>query len=112
MASSSDQIFGITTIQAIVPIGATAAILTPDFAYVKSLTMKYSSGGSITLFGCPIGATSALADMVTGYSNGYLLATTEVISFAGPARFYIAATGATAAVSLLYGLSSGYTPGT
>ncbi len=42
------------------------------------------------------------------FSNGYILGTTEVVSFQGPATFFLAASGATATVSVVQSYNMGF----
>jgi hypothetical protein len=107
MASSSDAIFGITTLNLAVPAGATNAVLLAPGAYVRASLIKYLSGGSISIFGVPQGASLLTGtSLVTGFSNSYLLSTSEILSIGGPVTYYIAATGLTAVASILQGLST------
>lgn len=72
------------------------------------MLLKYASGGSLSIFGCPQtippGTTSVgtsigtlgITALVAGYSNSYLLGATETFAVGGPALFYVSATGSTA----------------
>lgn len=50
--------------------------------------------------------TLGITALVAGFSNSYLLSTTEVLSFGGPALFYASATGTTALAFLIQGVSA------
>lgn len=112
MGSSSDQIFGITTSILTVPPGATNAVLITPGPYVTATLIKYASGGSVSIFGNPFqvsGVSSVITgtSLVTGFSGSYLLGASEALSIDGPAQFYVAATGTTALISVLQGLTQG-----
>ena len=108
MSSSSDNIFGITTTVVTLPIGATNAVLIDHCPYAQSTVIKYDSGSSlIYLFGVGTGLTLTGTSLVAGYSNGYLLGGTEVLSFDGSVRMYGASVGATGQIFLMRGLSVG-----
>lgn len=108
MASSSDNIFGITTMIVTLPTGATNAVLIDHCPFAQSTVVKYCSGSSlIYLFGVGTGQTLTGTSLVAGYSNGYLLGGSEVLSFDGSTRFYAAAVGATGQICLMRGLSVG-----
>lgn len=111
MASSSDSIFGITTMNLAIPAGATNAVLLAPGAYIKATLLKYNpgSGGSLGIFGVMQangGATLTGTSLVTGFSNSYTLSTTEILSIGGPVTFYLVATGGTAIATLLQGMST------
>lgn len=109
MATSSyDSIFGLTAGFFAVPVGLTNAILV-DGSQVKacnSTQLKFSSGGTCLVVGVPGGATLTQAQLAS--ASGYLLSANEVLSLAGPARFYLANTGATSIVYFIQGMSEGY----
>jgi hypothetical protein len=108
MPSSSDNIFGITATQVVLPTGATNAVLIDHCPYAQSTVVKYASGSSlIYLFGVGTGQTLTGTSLVAGYSTGYLLGGTEVLSFDGSTRFYAASVGATGVIYLMRGLSVG-----
>lgn len=55
------------------------------------------------------GGTLALVQGASSISSaGYLVGDTEIISFSGPARFFLAAAGATMTVHLVTSYSDGY----
>lgn len=108
MGSSSDNIFGITASIVTMAPGATNAVLIDQCPYAQATTIKYASGSSlIYLFGVASGQTLTAAQMVTGYSNGYLIGASEVMNFDGAVRMYAASIGATGQLYLLRGLSNG-----
>jgi hypothetical protein len=106
MASSSDAVFGLGATQVIVPPGATNAVLVVNVPREIANTVKYLSGGSLEIHGTINGSTMAGASLAPLIGAGYLLGTTEAINIAGPARFYLMATGSTAVACLLKGLSA------
>jgi len=110
MSSSSDSIFGITTMNLAIPPGATNAVLISPGAYIRASLVKYFSGGSISIFGANSNAFGGSAawtgtSLVAGFSQAYMLATTEILSIGGPVQYYLAATGSTAVASILQGMS-------
>lgn len=109
MSSSSDAIFGITTMNLAIPAGATNAVLLSPGAYIKATLLKCGSGGSLGIFGVMQGNSGAVltgTSLVAGFSNSYLLSTTEIISIGGPVTFYLVATGSTAVATLIQGMST------
>lgn len=113
MASSSDAIFGITTMNLAVPAGATVGVLLTPGAYVKATLLKVgvASGGSLSVCGLLQGNSGTVltgTSLVAGYSNSYLLSTTEILSIGGPVQFYLFATGGTAVATIMQGLSDNF----
>lgn len=109
MSSSSDAIFGITTMNQAIPAGATNAVLLIPGAYVRASLIKYASGGSLSIFGVLQGNSGAAltgTSLVAGFSSSYLLSTSEILSIGGPVSFYLCATGSTCVASILQGLST------
>lgn len=106
MASSNDSIFGLGATQVIVPPGATNAVLVLNVPREIANTLKYLSGGSLEIHGTINGSTMVGASLAPLIGHGYILGTSEAINIAGPARFYLMATGATAVACLIKGLSS------
>lgn len=105
---SQQNIMGVTTQLVALTGGATNAVLVGSCPGAQSTAVKYASGHSlIYLFGVAAGGTLTGADLVTGYSNSWPLGT-EILSFDGNTRFYLAAVGGNAVVALMRGLSSGY----
>lgn len=111
MSSSSDSIFGITTTVLTLPAGVSSAQLFSPGPYCQSVLVKYFSGGSLNVWGAQAGVTAAAGgSIVAGFSLSYMLGSAEVLSFAGPARFYVGAVGATAQLMVMMGLSVNHTP--
>lgn len=106
MASSSDSIFGLGATQVIVPPGATNAVLVTNIAKESALIVKYFSGGTLEIHGTSNGSTMAGASLAPLIGLGYIMGTSEAVNIAGPARFYLMATGSTAVACLLKGLSA------
>ena len=60
-------------------------------AQVVSVTVKYLSGGTLEILG-----TSAQTA-----GTGYLMGTSEALTFGGPTAFFLSSTGATSIVALI-----------
>ena len=95
--SANDLIYqlGITQI----PIGislASGALLVIPPTRTKSVTFKWSSGGSLVLLN---------AYSLSAQTAGYLMGTSEVLSIGGPAPFFAAAGGSTAIMDIIFGLT-------
>ena len=105
---SQQNIMGVTTQLVSLTDGATNAVLVGNCAGAQSTAVKYASGHSlIYLFGIPAGMTALTgSSLVAGYSAGWPLGT-EILSFDGNTRFYLASVGGDAVVALMRGLSSG-----
>lgn len=106
MSSSNEEIYGLQSQQAIVPAGATNALLIENVGRQTSILIKYFSGNTLILFGTVNGSTMAGPSLVAGYSNGYIMSTTEAIQLDGPVRFYLCAQGATGTAMILKGLTN------
>lgn len=108
--ADSNNIYGLSSVPVVVPPGATLAVLRVGTEGQQAQLLKYFSGGSVSIIGItPLGATYSAAELVSaGNSGGYLLGTNEVVSIDGAARYYLMATGATAVVMQLKGLSQGF----
>lgn len=106
MASSSESIFGVVTSQVVVPPGATNAVFVDVVPKEGAVLLKYFSGGTLEIHGSITGSTLPGATLAPLIGTGYILSTSEVISLAGPTRFYLMATGSTAVACLLRGLTA------
>lgn len=107
--SRDSDIYGVNTLPIIVPPGATLAVLREGAAGQAATLLKWYSGGSISIIGCTVGSTLTAAELVSaGNSGGYILGTAEALSVDGPTRFYLMATGTTATVMQIRGLTSGF----
>lgn len=109
---ATDQVFGVTTGQFTIPVGVTVATLI-DAGSVpgcQSVYLEYFSGGTLQLLGVNNGATLTAAQLVAAgvTLSGYVMPTGRGVSIDGPARFYLAATGATTIVNFIFGRSMGY----
>lgn len=67
---------------------------------------KYASGGSLEIHSAAVGISAGSA-LASG-SSGYLMASTEVMSIAGPARFFLVATGSDAVVNVVRAMGPGF----
>ena len=86
-----------------------AKVLTIGASMVLAVNAtSYQNGGVLKKLGTSL--TVAFVDGLSlSHSTGYPLADAETISFDGPAKFFLAAAGATAQVSLLRSYSAGAT---
>ncbi len=96
--------FGATNIA----IPTNAPFLIPEEAGQVSGTLKLLSGSSLEICGVPIGVTYTGTSLTSLPGKGYLLGTSEVFNYSGPARYYLAATGATAVCSIIRGYGPGF----
>lgn len=102
------NVFGFLPTIIAVPAGATNSVLVSEQAGEVGGVLKYVSGGSLEILNCPVGTTLSGGSLQALAGTGYLLGTAESINFAGAARFYLCATGATAVAHLLRGMGAGY----
>lgn len=89
--------------------GGGSAMLMGATAGQVGWLLKYASGGSLEIHGCPtlpIGVSTGSA--LPSGSSGYLLATTEPFSIAGPSRFFLVATGTDAIAYVLRAMGPGF----
>lgn len=113
--SRQDDLAGFAPLQQIVPPGITNAVLISDPAYSVGGAIEYVSGGSLLIMRAPgqvngtYGSTYSGAELIAGYSAGqFWKVGAGALNYNGAARYYLAATGATASCQLLRGLSAGY----
>ncbi len=86
-------------------VGLSQILKVTPSAYQFAQTMKYLSGGSLEIVPAqPSGASTAASG---SWGKGYLMSTTEIFNFGGPAVFYLAASGATAVAQMTIGYTSG-----
>lgn len=85
-------------------VGATQIIIGPSATITVAASEKQSkwlfkkfSGGSLAV----VNGASQVA------SSGYMLGNSEAISFEGPAKFYLAASGATVTVHFMQSFTAG-----
>lgn len=102
--SSYDSIFAFGTTQLVVAAGATNAILIEPRAGQVNMRMDVLTGGSMFIIGVTMGQTLTAASLAFGSSH-WLVPSSHTI--AGPARFYLAAGGATGVIMALIGLNQG-----
>lgn len=95
--SRSEDVFLIGTTR--INVGLSAITTVTGRAFQLAGSFKIISGGSLEIVNGPS----------TGWGAGYLMGTSEVVNFAGPAQFYLAASGATVVVGLNWGYSAGTT---
>ncbi len=88
----------------VVGLSMTVAIYPTIYCFAQNL--KILSGGGTLEIITP-GTTLGPGTGATGWGTGYPIGANEVISWDGPARFYLAATGATMIASLVYTETAG-----
>lgn len=115
MPINNDDISGLQPRQIAVGIGATNAVLVEGVGGQGGAMMKYISGGSCMIVQAPMGISFGGATTWTGTSliaelaaNNVWPIGSEIISLDGAARFYLMATGATAVVGIMRGLTPGF----
>lgn len=114
MSSSSDSLFGVGVTQILVAPGATNAQYIDMGARVSSLLIKYVSGGTLEIQPAMLGSTMPGASLAGLIGTGYIFGAGatgfagEALSFDGPTKMYLMATGSTALAYLLAGRT---TPG-
>ena len=80
-----------------IPTGNTGVAFIPG-AFVNGGFMKPMSGGTISI----------VQTLTTNGASGYAIGAAEVISFQGPARFFLACAGATGILQVGYSTSAGF----
>ncbi len=105
MNQNEINIIGATRIS----VGLSQVIRIQGSANQYSTALKYGSGGSLEIVAPQLSGTSTSVGTSNAWSTGYLLATTEVMSWDGNATIYLAATGATAVAHVTIGYTSGMT---
>lgn len=108
--SSSDAICGVGVTQVIVAPGATNAVFIGNVVRQTSTLVKYFTGGTLEMHSAnPLtGSTLSGPSLAPLIGTGYIFGTAEALTFDGPTRFYLMATGATATAMLIRGIT---TPG-
>lgn len=89
-------------------VGTSAIVQVGPTDNQLSLTLKLFSGNSLEIVSRPAALSGSSA---AGWGIGYMIGASEVVNVSGPARYYLAATGATAQVHVLIGYSQGATIG-
>lgn len=97
-----------STLMTIAPGGGTLGLLVNPLNGEITSLLKYFTGGSLEIFQAPLGTTAPAAGYSLVPGTGYLLGTSESLTFDGAVRYYLVATGATAQAYSLKGLSQGY----
>lgn len=89
-------------------VGLSQVIRIASQAYETAVSFNLLSGSSLEVVQAQLSGSST-ASGATAWGTGYLVGTGEVVSVGGPACFYLAATGATAIVQVMYGYGAGAT---
>ncbi len=99
------DLHGIESVQYTVGTGMSAYVAVSQEAKLINNTLKYVSGGTLYV----VGSSQQAAAVSGGLTlTGYLVGTSEVLSFNGPGIFYLYALSATTIVHSLQGFSQGY----
>lgn len=99
------DLHGLETVQYTIGTGMSAFATVSVEAKLINNTFKYVSGGTLWV----VGSSQQAAAVTNGLTvTGYLVGTSEVLSFNGPAVFYLYALSATTIVHSLQGFSQGY----
>ncbi len=77
-------------------------------AILQVLPGRCVNGGFFKVATGSGGTLAIVQGMGVTFSNGYILGNTEVVSFQGPATFFLAASGATATVSFVTSYNMGF----
>ena len=86
-------------------IGLSTIVGVTAIPFQSSVILKILSGNSLEIGGTFCRSNGATAAFT--WTKGYLLGTSEVLSFNCTGTFYLAATGATVTVHMLRGLGQG-----
>lgn len=97
-------VYGVTSGFIAVPAGVSLAYLMQQAPGEISSSIKYVGGGSLEI----IGRGGQGATVVPTAGTGYLMSGGEAFNFDGAASYYLVATGATATLYFLKGLSQGF----
>lgn len=93
----------------LIPVGLSSIIRIKAGGFENGFLVKIlAAGGTLEISKPPIALTGSSA---TGWGTGYPLGASEVYSVAGPATFYLAATGATMTACVSIGYTAGATIG-
>lgn len=123
MVSSNDGIFGVLPSRITVGSGATIAYFMDVCSGERSLTLKYLSGGTLEILEATVqavynasysvqgitivGTTLPASQLAAINGTGYLMGTTEILTFSGSPRMYLSATGATTFLTAIIGKGQG-----
>jgi hypothetical protein len=126
MSSPFQMIYSVATSRPAFPLGATNAFFVdvqPGQLYTQ---VKYFGGGTLEILQCSSGASLASGgsqlygtpNFISGSTlpgtmliamagTGYMMSANEVVTLAGPCRFYLLQTGTTGLICLMKGLGAG-----
>ncbi len=90
-------------------LGATNLVIGTGITQVAQIFPGRGVNGGFFKIAPGSGGTLALVQgLGSSHSSGYILGASEVVSFQGPATFFLAASGATATVSFVLSYNAGY----
>lgn len=113
MATSSyDSMIKFTSERLAIPVGGTLAVYMQAANSQMSYQFKIISGGTLEIIASTLmigatypdavfGSTMAAATLGALTGNSYPVGASEIVNVAGPAAFYLAATGATVVIGLM-----------
>lgn len=104
--SRQTDIYGVTCEVLNVGAGPTFAQVVVACQYEVASVLKYASGGSLVVMGCPPGSTHTGATITFLTSRSYLMDVGEALNFDGANRYYVVATGATAVAYVMHTVGS------
>lgn len=103
--ANNEDLHGVESQQHVVGTGMSAYVTVSQEGRLINNTFKYVSGGTLWV----VGTTQQAQAVANGLTSvGYLVGTSEVLSFNGPAKFFLYALSATTVVHSLKGFSQGY----
>lgn len=105
MARNQNEVSIIGSTQ--IPVGLSQVIRVLPSPFQYSTALKIGSGGSLEIVAPQLSGTSTAAG--NAWTKGYLLGTSEVVSWNGSGVVYLAASGATVVAHLTIGYTSGMT---
>lgn len=89
-------------------MGATIITIPAGISFVTLINPASKQNGGFFKINSGAGTLAIVAAQGISCTLGYALGSNEVISFAGPAQFYLAAGSATMTVALCQSFSAGY----
>lgn len=111
MSVMQNDTFAVGSTQVIVPASGASffpVVIKPP-AGTWGGQLKIYSGGGTLMIAPNAGAAGVSIGGATGTLLGYPIGASEIYQWAGPAAFYLQATGATMVAAVVFNFTSGYT---
>jgi hypothetical protein len=126
MSAPSQLTYSLNTTRTFIGVGATLALFVDVQPGQIATTVKYMNGGTLEILPPTLGmsfvpgvstvnqgiflggSTQSLAMLAALSGTGYLMGSSEVLSFNGPTRFYLSALGATTLVCVIRHFGAGF----